>query len=226
DAEAPRPLAGVAGRRPLVAEADGGQARARAVAPASGGALMNVKRVETKRGARVRVLEAGSGAPVVFLHGAGGFLHENPFLDELATRYRVYAPELPGYGESTGEEFLEDMRDFALHGWDVVAALRLERPHLVGHSMGGMIAAEMAAHVAAGARDVRTLGQAVPARAAGLRGAVDPAAPGRAARPDGRGRAHAPLRAAEGVRLGGGELPRLSDAGDGPLRPERAGGPR
>src|SRR5437016_4482475 len=145
DAEAPRPLAGVAGRRPLVAEADGGPTRARAVAPASGGALMNVKRVETKRGARVRVLEAGSGAPVVFLHGAGGFLHENPFLDELATRYRVYAPELPGYGESTGEEFLEDMLDFALHGWDVVAALGLERPHLVGHSMGGMIAAEMAA---------------------------------------------------------------------------------
>ena len=106
---------------------------------------MNVKWVETKRGARVRVLEAGSGAPVVFLHGAGGFLHENPFLDELATRYRVYAPELPGYGESTGEEFLEDMLDFALHGWDVVAALGLERPHLVGHSMGGMIAAEMAA---------------------------------------------------------------------------------
>jgi pimeloyl-ACP methyl ester carboxylesterase len=106
---------------------------------------MNVKRVETKRGARVRVLEAGSGAPIVFLHGAGGFLHENPFLDELATRYRVYAPELPGYGESTGEELLEDMLDFTLHGWDVVAALGLERPHLVGHSMGGMIAAEMAA---------------------------------------------------------------------------------
>jgi pimeloyl-ACP methyl ester carboxylesterase len=81
----------------------------------------------------------------VFLHGAGGFLHENPFLDELATRYRVYAPELPGYGESTGEELLEDMLDFTLHGWDVVAALGLERPHLVGHSMGGMIAAEMAA---------------------------------------------------------------------------------
>src|SRR5207249_327566 len=127
------------------AEADGGSTRARAVASRGGGTAMNVKRVETKRGARVRVLEAGSGASLVFLHGAGGFLHENPFLDELATRYRVYAPELPGYGESTGEELLEDMLDFALHGWDVVAALGLERPHLVGHSMGGMIEAEMAA---------------------------------------------------------------------------------
>ena len=67
------------------------------------------------------------------------------FLDRLASRYHVFSPELPGYGESTGEELLEDMLDFTLHGWDVVAALGLRRPHLVGHSMGGMIAAEMAA---------------------------------------------------------------------------------
>jgi pimeloyl-ACP methyl ester carboxylesterase len=102
-------------------------------------------RIVTKRGATVRVLVAGSGAPLVFLHGVSGFLRDNPFLDRLAARYRVYAPELPGYGESAGEELLEDMLDFALHGWDVVSALHLERPHLVGHSLGGMIAAEMAA---------------------------------------------------------------------------------
>ena len=59
-------------------------------------------------------------------------------------RISVFAPELPGYGESSGEELLEDMQDFALHGWDVVTALGLSKPHLVGHSMGGMIAAEMA----------------------------------------------------------------------------------
>ncbi len=105
---------------------------------------MSEKWIETKRGAKVRVLEAGSGAPVVFLHGAGGLFAENPFLDLLAKRYRVLAPEFPGYGESAGEELLDDMLDFALHGWDVVAALGLERPHLIGHSMGGMIAAEMA----------------------------------------------------------------------------------
>jgi len=82
---------------------------------------------------------------VVFFHGAGGLLADNPFLDQLAARFHVFAPELPGYGESTGEELLEDMLDFTLHGWDVVEALGLTRPHLVGHSMGGMIAAEMAA---------------------------------------------------------------------------------
>ncbi len=106
---------------------------------------MKAQTIETRKGARCRVLEAGSGMPVVFFHGAGGLLADNPFLDQLAARYHVFAPELPGYGESTGEELLEDMLDFTLHGWDVVEALGLTRPHLVGHSMGGMIAAEMAA---------------------------------------------------------------------------------
>jgi pimeloyl-ACP methyl ester carboxylesterase len=105
---------------------------------------MNSRAVDTARGARIRVFEAGGGAPLVFLHGAGGLLPENPFLERLAARYHVFAPELPGYGESSGEALLEDMLDFALHGWDVVDALGLQRPHLVGHSMGGMIAAEMA----------------------------------------------------------------------------------
>ena len=105
---------------------------------------MNARSIETKRGARVRVMESGRGAPLVFLHGAGGLLPENQFLDQLAERYHVYAPEWPGYGDSSGDELLHDMLDFALHGWDVVVALGLARPHLVGHSMGGMIAAEMA----------------------------------------------------------------------------------
>jgi pimeloyl-ACP methyl ester carboxylesterase len=118
--------------------------------------------IETKRGTRCRVLEAGSGAPLVFFHGAAGLLRENPFLDELARRYHVVAPELPGYGESTGEELLEEMLDFTLHGWDVVDALGLARPHLIGHSMGGMIAAEMACLAP------RDLGKLVLASAAGL----------------------------------------------------------
>jgi pimeloyl-ACP methyl ester carboxylesterase len=105
---------------------------------------MKNRTVETKRGAKVRVFESGNGAPLVFLHGAGGLFAENPFLDRLAERYHVFAPEFPGFGESTGEELLEDMLDFTLHGWDIVAALGLSKPHLIGHSMGGMIAAEMA----------------------------------------------------------------------------------
>jgi len=105
---------------------------------------MKWQTVETKKGTRCRVLAGGSGAPLVFFHGAGGLLRDNPFLDQLAQSHHVFAPEWPGYGESTGEELLEDMLDFTLHGWDLVEALGLRQPHLVGHSMGGMIAAEMA----------------------------------------------------------------------------------
>jgi pimeloyl-ACP methyl ester carboxylesterase len=105
---------------------------------------MKWRALDTKRGIRCRVLEGGSGAPLVFFHGAGGLLRDNPFLDALAQRHSVFAPEWPGYGESTGDELLEDMLDFTLHGWDVVDALGLGRPNIIGHSMGGMIAAEMA----------------------------------------------------------------------------------
>jgi pimeloyl-ACP methyl ester carboxylesterase len=107
---------------------------------------VNARMLDTRRGTRVRLLEAGpeDGRPVVFLHGVAGLLEEHAFLERLAERHRVVAPELPGYGESTGEELLEDMLDFALHGWDVVDGLGLGRPALIGHSMGGMIAAEMA----------------------------------------------------------------------------------
>jgi pimeloyl-ACP methyl ester carboxylesterase len=107
---------------------------------------MNSRIAETARGAWVRVFESGppDATPLVFLHGVVGLLEDWRFLDHLAERYHVFAPELPGYGQSTGEQLLEDMLDFALHGWDVIDCLELDRPIVVGHSLGGMIAAEMA----------------------------------------------------------------------------------
>ena len=107
---------------------------------------MNERWIETRRGLRIRIFELGtSGSPLVWLHGEAGLLSSEPLLERLAARHRVIAPEWPGYGETRGEELLEDMLDFALHGWDVIEALELDaRPALLGHSMGGMIAAEMA----------------------------------------------------------------------------------
>lgn len=93
----------------------------------------------------VRYYEGGKGEPLVFLHGASGFLPNDPFLAALAEHYHVYAPLLPGYGDSEECPSLRDMLDITLHTWDVVDALGLHDPILVGHSMGGMIAAEMAA---------------------------------------------------------------------------------
>jgi pimeloyl-ACP methyl ester carboxylesterase len=101
--------------------------------------------VATAKGTSVRVLQGGSGPDLLFFHGAGGLEgNQDELLGRLAGSYRVHAPEWPGYGESTGEELIEDMLDFTLHGWDVADALGLDRPHVIGHSMGGMIAAEMA----------------------------------------------------------------------------------
>ncbi len=109
--------------------------------------------VTTARGITCQVLRGGpaDAPPVVAFHGAGGHLAGEPVLQRLAERFDVYAPVWPGYGVEDGELLIEDMLDFALHGADVIDALGLgathggRRPHLFGHSMGGMIASEMAA---------------------------------------------------------------------------------
>ncbi len=105
---------------------------------------MTLKTIATTR-VPVRYYEGGSGTPLVFLHGAGGLDMDLPFLDALAQRFHVYAPLVPGYGDSEECPELRDMLDFTLHTWDVVSALGLKDPVLAGFSMGGMIASEMAA---------------------------------------------------------------------------------
>jgi pimeloyl-ACP methyl ester carboxylesterase len=94
---------------------------------------------------RIEVVQAGKGRDLLFLHGAGGHMPNDPLLAALATKYRVSAPLLPGYGRSEGEDGLRDMLDVTLHALDVLEKLKLRKPIVVGHSMGGMIAAEMAA---------------------------------------------------------------------------------
>lgn len=105
---------------------------------------MDLKTIDTPH-VPVRYLHGGEGKPLLFLHGAGGVTVDDPFVNALAQHYEVFAPLLPGYGDSEECHELRDMLDITLHYWDVVAALKLKKPLLVGHSMGGMIAAEMAA---------------------------------------------------------------------------------
>jgi pimeloyl-ACP methyl ester carboxylesterase len=105
---------------------------------------MELKTVQTPH-APVRYFEGGTGPDLVYLHGAGGVTAQDPFLVALAEKHHVYAPLIPGYGDSEEAPEIRDMLDFTLHTWDVVEALGLKDPILVGHSMGGMIAAEMAA---------------------------------------------------------------------------------
>jgi pimeloyl-ACP methyl ester carboxylesterase len=90
------------------------------------------------------VLEAGAGEPLVFVHGAGG-LFWDPYLDALAEHRKVYAPFLPGSGASTGIEDIRDLWDLVLCYYDLFDALGLGRVDVIGHSLGGMIASELAA---------------------------------------------------------------------------------
>jgi pimeloyl-ACP methyl ester carboxylesterase len=105
---------------------------------------MELKTVKTHH-VPVRYFEGGSGPALVFLHGAGGITADDPFLAKLSESFHVFAPLIPGYGDSEECHAIREMLDFTLHSWDIVDALGLKDPILIGHSMGGMIAAEMAA---------------------------------------------------------------------------------
>lgn len=94
---------------------------------------------------KIEVLEAGDGDPLLFLHSAGGIAAWEGVLPLLSEKYHVHAPLLPGFGKSDGLDYLEDQFDLFLHAFDVIEALGLERPYVVGESMGGWMAAEMAA---------------------------------------------------------------------------------
>jgi pimeloyl-ACP methyl ester carboxylesterase len=102
--------------------------------------------VSIRKGAfRTLVRSAGSGDPLLFLHGAGGLRGWPPFLEALAQSFRVIAPEHPGFGQSDGLEILDDIVDLALYYTEFMDAMDLDDPYLVGHSLGGMIGAEVAA---------------------------------------------------------------------------------
>jgi pimeloyl-ACP methyl ester carboxylesterase len=96
--------------------------------------------------ARIRLLRGGpAGAqPIVFLHSAGGHTGWMGFLEELSHDFAVYAPEHPGFGRSEDPPWLDDIGDLAYFYLDFIEALGLDRVHLIGTSLGGWIAAELA----------------------------------------------------------------------------------
>ncbi len=108
---------------------------------------MDTKSVSVRDGLlTTKYLTAGRGRPLVFLHGAGGHPGALPLFDRLAERFTVYAPWHPGWGEPAEDlDHLDDVIDLALYYHDFFDALELPRPVVVGHSLGGMIAAEAAA---------------------------------------------------------------------------------
>ena len=94
---------------------------------------------------RAEIATGGDGPPLLYLHGAVGQKGWAPFLERLSQQFTVYAPWLPGYGAATGLEHLDDLTDLTLYCLELLDALGVARTHVVGHFLGGMIAAEMAA---------------------------------------------------------------------------------
>lgn len=89
----------------------------------------------------------GDGTPLVFLHGIGGTgLFWAPFADTLAGR-DVYAIDIIGYvGRSEQRVAYASIADLAVWTDDTLAALAIERAHLVGHSLGGFVSLDTAIH--------------------------------------------------------------------------------
>jgi pimeloyl-ACP methyl ester carboxylesterase len=94
----------------------------------------------------IQVTSAGGGPPLVYFHPAGGPFWDG-FLDSLAERFTVYAPEHPGtsVADPTAIDQVDDLWDLVLMYSEVFEALDLQAPVVVGQSFGGMVACEIAA---------------------------------------------------------------------------------
>src|SRR6267142_3253409 len=93
---------------------------------------------------RTHLRRGGSGEPLLYLHGASGAPAIMPFMEQLAARFDVLVPEHPGYGLSDEPQWLENIHDAAYFYLDFLRYLGLSDVHIVGSSMGGWIALEMA----------------------------------------------------------------------------------
>jgi pimeloyl-ACP methyl ester carboxylesterase len=118
-------------------------------------------------GCRTHYRRGGKGAPLLFLHGAGGMPVVLPFMEKLAQRFDVIVPDHPGYGQSDEPEWLENIHDVAYFYLDFLAQLKLERVALVGNSMGGWMAMEIAV------RNTSRIASLVLVSPAGIRAAAD-----------------------------------------------------
>lgn len=89
---------------------------------------------------------AGQGKPVLYLHSAGGYYWDD-FLDTLSDHYKVYVPHFPGTapGRPNDIDKVDNLWDTVIAYEDLLDGLGLKKFRLIGHSFGGMLAAELAA---------------------------------------------------------------------------------
>jgi pimeloyl-ACP methyl ester carboxylesterase len=95
-------------------------------------------------GIEIELFECGNGVPLLFLHGAQGFMPEQPYVELLARRRRVIAPSHPGFGASSLPLWLDSVDDIAHLYLEFMDRRDLACVDIVGCSLGGWIAAEIA----------------------------------------------------------------------------------
>jgi pimeloyl-ACP methyl ester carboxylesterase len=96
------------------------------------------------RGCGIALRRAGAGRPLLLLHGASDAGQWLPYMEELAARHAVITPEHPGFGASDTPAWLDTIPDLANFYLDLIDQLDLRDIDLVGHDLGGWIAAELA----------------------------------------------------------------------------------
>src|SRR5262249_25638682 len=106
--------------------------------------MVFVRHVVDLSGSKVSLARGDKGAPLIYLHGTDGLAEWPAILDTLAERFDVIAPDHPGFGASEAPDWIDDISDVAYLYLDAIEMLGLSGVHLVGHSLGGWIALEMA----------------------------------------------------------------------------------
>jgi pimeloyl-ACP methyl ester carboxylesterase len=96
------------------------------------------------RDVSVRMMREGSGPPLLFLHGANGLPVWLPVFERLSQQFEVFVPEHPGFGPSDNPPWMRNIGDLAMYYLDFLDGLSAHPVHLVGQSLGGWAAAEVA----------------------------------------------------------------------------------
>ncbi|MBM3486738.1 MAG: alpha/beta hydrolase [Alphaproteobacteria bacterium] len=95
-------------------------------------------------GVDLPVVRRGKGRPMLLLHGGGGPVVGLPFADRLAERFELIAPIHPGFMGTKVPEHVDSIDDLKFIYLDMMDALDLRDAVVVGFSMGGWVAAELA----------------------------------------------------------------------------------
>ncbi|MCW5770118.1 MAG: alpha/beta hydrolase [Rhodospirillaceae bacterium] len=95
----------------------------------------------------IELFEGGEGPPLLFLHSAQGFAPEHPYVAPLAAKRRLIAPSHPGFGRSSLPDWMDSISDIAHLYLELMDRKGLAKVDLLGCSVGGWIAAELAATV-------------------------------------------------------------------------------